>query len=74
MDKKRIIRFLTGFLVFSLLYFIVGYFFKLPGMCYDNLKEWNCLKTSLLQTAFFGLLMTVFDAFVLKKFNTPKGR
>ncbi len=72
MDKQKFIRLFTGFVVFSVLYFIVGYFFKLPGMCYDNLKEWNCLKVSLLQTIFFGVFMSVFDFFVLKKFNTPK--
>ncbi len=72
MNKQKITAFLIGFVIFSILYFIVGYFFKLPGMCYDNLKEWSCLKTSLLQTAFFGLFMSIFDFFVLKKFRTPK--
>jgi len=72
MNKEKLIKFLTGFLIYSFLYFIVGYFFKLPNMCYDNLKEWQCLSRSLGQTAFFGAFMMVFDFFVLKKFSGQK--
>jgi len=71
-NKEKWRRLITGFLVYSILYFIVGYFFKLPNMCYDNLNEWNCLSKSLGQTAFFGVFMMVFDYFVLKKFSGNK--
>ncbi len=72
MNKEKLIRLITGFLIYSVLYFVVGYFFKLPNMCYENLKEWSCLRTSLGQTAFFGIFMMVFDFFVLKKFSGKK--
>lgn len=69
MNQEKIIKLVIGFLIYSILYFIVGYFFKLPNMCYENLKEWSCLSTSLGQTIFFGIFMMVFDFFVLKKFS-----
>lgn len=72
MNKEKLIKLITGFLVYSVLYFVVGYFFKLPNMCYENLKEWSCLGKSLGQTAFFGIFMMVFDFFVLKKFSGKK--
>lgn len=72
MNKEKLTKFISGFLVYSALYFIVGYFFKLPNMCYDNLKEWSCLGKSLGQTAFFGIFMMVFDFFILKKFSGNK--
>lgn len=76
MNNKKAIRFIVGFLVYSMLYFAVSYLFKISSMCFENLKEWDCLKVSLAQTAFFGFFMMVFDYFVLKKFvgkkNTDK--
>lgn len=68
MNKSTFTRLLVGFLTYSVLYFIIGYFFKLPNMCYDNLSDISCLTKSLVQTVFFGLFMMVFDFFVLKKF------
>ena len=72
MNKQKLTKLITGFLIYSVLYFVVGYFFKLPNMCYENLKEWSCLGKSLGQTAFFGVFMMIFDFFVLKKFSGNK--
>jgi len=72
MNKEKIIRFVVGFFMYSVLYFSVGYFFKLPNMCYEDLKEWSCMQKSLGQTLFFGLFMMLLDMFVLKKFSTNK--
>lgn len=71
-NKKAAKKLITGFLVYSVLYFIVGYFFKLPNMCYDDLTKWSCFKPSLFQTIFFGFFMMIFDYFVLKKFSGKK--
>jgi len=70
--KKKAQKLITGFLVYSILYFIVGYFFKLPNMCYEDLTKWNCLGPSLYQTLFMGAFMMLFDYFVLKKFSGKK--
>ena len=72
MNKEKLIKLISGFLIYSALFFIVGYFFKLPNMCYEDLKEWSCLSKSLGQTAFFGFFMVVFDFFTLKKFAGKK--
>jgi len=72
MNKEKIMRLVVGFFMYSVLYFTIGYFFKLPNMCYQDLKEWNCLQKSLGQTVFFGLFMIVLDVFVLKKFSANK--
>ncbi len=72
MNKERVIKLIMGFLIYSALFFIVGYFFKLPNMCYEDIKEWSCLSISLGQTAFFGFFMVVLDAFTLKKFAGEK--
>ncbi len=70
--NKKAIRFIVGFLVYSILYFIISYFFKISSMCFEDLREWECLKTSLIQTTFFGLFMMLLDVFVLKKFMGNK--
>lgn len=69
MDKSTITRFIVGWLTYSILYFIVGYFFNLPNMCYEDLSKASCLGKSLIQVGFFGLFMMAFDYFVLKKFT-----
>ena len=72
MNNKKVLRFIVGFLVYSLLYFGVSYLFNLSGMCFEDLSDWNCLKISLAQTVFFGFFMMLFDYFVLKKFIGKK--
>jgi len=72
MNKEKIIRFVVGFFMYSVLYFSIGYFFKLSNMCYQDLTEWHCLQKSLGQTFFFGLFMMLLDVFVLKKFSANK--
>lgn len=72
MNKKKVTRFIVGFLVYSALYFGVSYLFNLSGMCFEDLRDWNCLKISLAQTVFFGFFMMLFDYFVLKKFIGKK--
>lgn len=71
-SKKKTQKLITGFLVYSTLYFILGYFFKLPNMCYEDLSKWDCLRPSLYQTLFMGVFMMLFDFFVLKKFSGKK--
>lgn len=42
-------------------------------MCFEDLNDWDCLKTTLFQTVFFGIFMMIFDFFILKKFIGKKG-
>ncbi len=73
MNKNKVIRFIVGFLVYSILYLGVSYLFKISSMCFEDLNDWDCLKTTLFQTAFFGFFMMIFDFFILKKFIGKKG-
>lgn len=61
-------KFFVGLLVYSILYFILGYVFKLSTMCYTNLSSWDCLGPTLLQTLFFGLFAMLLDFVFFKKF------